>query len=94
MFFEWDELKEAANLEKHGVDFYEAQEAFLDPRRVVERDGAHSTESEVRYFCYGWVRGRILTVRFTIRYGVIRIFGAGFWRKGAQVYEANNADRG
>jgi hypothetical protein len=26
-------------------------------------------------------------VRFTWRDGVIRIFGAGFWRKGRRIYE-------
>jgi len=29
----------------------------------------------------------ILTVRFTYRENTIRIFGAGFWRKGKKIYE-------
>ena len=30
------------------------------------------------------------TVRFTFRGDVILIFGAGFWRKGRQIYEREN----
>ena len=50
--FEWDDVKEAENLRKHGVSFALAQQAFLDPRRVVARDVQHSV-SEARYFCMG-----------------------------------------
>jgi len=32
----------------------------------------------------------ILTVRFTYRAGIIRIFGAGYWRKGKVIYEREN----
>lgn len=32
----------------------------------------------------------ILTVRFTYRARVIRIFGAGYWRKGKAIYEKEN----
>ena len=41
-------------------------------------------------FCFGEVEGGILTVRFTYRGGVIRIFGAGYWRKGKAIYEREN----
>lgn len=87
--FEWDENKDAENREKHGVAFSLAQYAFADPHRVIAEDLAHS-EGEQRYFCFGKVEGGILTVRFTYRGGVIRIFGAGYWRKGKAVYEHKN----
>lgn len=61
-----------------------------DPRRVIARDAAHS-ESEERYTCFGEVGGGILTVRFTYRAAVIRIIGAGYWRKGKAIYERENA---
>jgi hypothetical protein len=32
----------------------------------------------------------ILTVRFTWRNQTIRIFGAGYWRKGKKLYEKEN----
>ena len=85
--FEWDASKDAENREKHGVGFAEAQYAFADPRRVIAKDLSHSTESEDRYYCFGKVGGEIMTVRFTYRRNKIRIFGAGYWRKGKRIYE-------
>ncbi len=87
--FEWDANKDAENQEKHGISFSMAQYAFADPRRVIAEDLVHS-ETEKRYFCFGEVEDGILTVRFTYRGGVIRIFGAGYWRKGKAIYEREN----
>ena len=87
--FEWDETKNLGNFEKHGVDFLFAQNAFLDPLRVLAEDELHSA-IEKRYFCFGKIENEILTVRFTLRDGHIRIFGAGYWRKGKQIYEEQN----
>jgi hypothetical protein len=36
------------------------------------------------------VNDGILTVRFTYRGHVIRIYGAGYWRKGRRIYEEQN----
>lgn len=88
--FEWDPDKDEANREKHGVAFAEAQLAFLDPRRVIARDLTHSTTREERFYCFGQVGGGVLTVRFTYRNQMIRIIGAGYWRKGKKVYETQN----
>ena len=87
--FEWDALKDADNQAKHGIPFALAQYAFADPKRVIAEDTAHSG-GEQRYFCFGRVGKGILTVRFTYRSGVIRIFGAGYWRKGKTIYEREN----
>ena len=84
--FEWDELKDQSNFVKHGVGFSFAQRAFLDPNRIIAEDVTHST-IEKRYFCIGAIEGEILTVRFTWRAGKVRIFGAGYWRKGKEIYE-------
>ena len=91
--FEWDLKKDEENQEKHGVSFAMAQFAFADPRRVIAEDLSHSS-SEKRYYCFGCVEGGILTVRFTFRNDVIRIFGAGYWRKGRQIYERENKIHG
>jgi uncharacterized DUF497 family protein len=85
--FEWDPKKNAENKRKHGVSFFEAQYAFADPQRVIARDITHSTKLEDRYFCFGKVSDGVLTVRFTYRNNTIRIFGAGYWRKGKGIYE-------
>ena len=87
--FEWDETKDRLNQRKHGVPFALAQYAFADARRVVLEDEDHSA-SERRFYCLGQVGGGVLTVRFTCRDNVIRIFGAGYWRKGKTIYEKQN----
>ena len=84
--FEWDASKDEENQRKHGVSFAKAQFAFADPDRVIAEDLSHSSD-EQRYYYFGWVDGGVMTVRFTYRQDVIRIFGAGYWRKGKQRYE-------
>ncbi len=90
MEFGWDDKKDRINQEKHSVSFSEAQEAFFDKNRIITFDEKHSTKSEKRYFCFGIVDDAVLTVRFTIRNNMIRIFGAGYWREGRKRYEEKN----
>ena len=87
--FEWDDAKDLANQAKHGLSFSQAQYAFADPNRIIARDLEHSDEEE-RFYCFGKVDGGVATVRFTYRNKVIRIFGAGYWRKGKRIYEREN----
>ena len=87
--FEWDSDKDAENQRKHAVSFSRAQYAFADPRRVIARDVSHS-QVEDRFYCFGEVDGGVLTVRFTYRASIIRIIGAGYWRKGKATYEREN----
>jgi len=74
--FEWDEAKDKENQAKHGASFSHAQRAFLDPKRVIAEDVSHS-RSEPRHFCIGEVGGGVVTVRFTYRLNVIRMFLCG-----------------
>ena len=87
--FEWSEKKSKENEAKYGVSFALAQYAFADPNRVIAEDLSHS-HREKRYYCFGRVEEGIMTVRFTYRGEVIRIFGAGYWRKGRKIYEKEN----
>lgn len=87
--FQWDHAKDQSNHRKHGISFSLAQFAFLDERRVILEDLDHN-EDEKRYYCLGKVGGGIMTVRFTYRKTKIRIFGAGYWRKGKRIYEREN----
>lgn len=87
--FEWDDEKDRENRAKHDVSFSLAQHAFLDPRRIIAVDIEHST-AEDRYYCIGRVGEGIMTVRFTYRGNIIRIYGAGYWRKGRKLYEEQN----
>ncbi|MFA5164969.1 MAG: BrnT family toxin [Candidatus Omnitrophota bacterium] len=84
--FTWDESKERENIRKHGVDFKIASRAFLDTKRKIYVDSGHS-EHEERFFCIGKAGNKVMTVRFTYRQGMIRIIGAGYWRKGKAYYE-------
>jgi uncharacterized DUF497 family protein len=87
--FEWDDDKNQLNLQKHGISFELAQYAFFDPHRVIVQDLAHS-QTESRFYCMGQVNQEVITVRFTYREEKIRIFGAGYWRKGRKLYEQQN----
>jgi uncharacterized protein len=87
--FDWDTDKDAENQLKHGISFARAQYAFADPQRVIAKDITHS-RTEERFYCFGEVDGGVLTVRFTYRASVIRIIGAGYWRKGKVIYEREN----
>lgn len=84
--FKWDPEKEKCNVAKHGLSFTEAIDAFLDSRRVIAVDEAHS-EQEPRFYCIGRIGKKVATVRFTMRARKIRIIGAGYWRKGKVAYE-------
>jgi hypothetical protein len=84
--FIWDKEKELTNIRKHGIDFISAAKAFKDAGRKIYIDSRHA-QGEERFFCIGKVDDKVLTVRFTYREGKIRIFGAGFWRKGRSYYE-------
>ncbi|MGH8590855.1 MAG: BrnT family toxin [Gammaproteobacteria bacterium] len=87
--FDWDPDKDVENRRKHGVPFIRAQYAFADPKRVIAKDHTHS-RTEERFYCFGEVDGGVLTVRFTYRASIIRIIGAGYWRKGKAIYEREN----
>lgn len=51
--FEWDHVKAASNLQKHGVSFDEAQSVFFDPESLTIPDPSHST-IESRFIINGY----------------------------------------
>jgi uncharacterized DUF497 family protein len=51
-------------------------------------------KGEKRFFCLGMVDGGVLTVRFSFRRKRIRIYGAGYWRKGRKRYAQENKIHG
>ncbi|MCB8979523.1 MAG: BrnT family toxin [Ardenticatenaceae bacterium] len=50
--FEWDESKNKANTQKHGVSFEEAQTVFYDENALLIDDPDHS-EDEDRFILFG-----------------------------------------
>ena len=89
--FQWDDNKNEENIRKHAVSFEQAQFAFADPLRIIYEDEKHSCEED-RFYLIGFDGVGIVTVRFTMRDKVIRIFGAGYWRKGKKLYERSLSD--
>lgn len=74
--FEWDARKAEENLRKHGVSFYEAVTALVEPLAVTILDEAHSRD-EARYISVGLShRNRTLVVVHTERDEAIRIISA------------------
>lgn len=89
MQFTWHKAKEELNLRQYGVGFETVPQAFADPHRVLLADRKHS-QTEGRFWCIGHDGHGLLTVRFVLRAGVIRVIGAGYWRRGKQIYEEEN----
>jgi uncharacterized protein len=53
--FEFDEQKSQANLEKHGIDFVQAQELWSDPYRI---EIPVKTTDEPRFLVIGCIKGK------------------------------------
>jgi uncharacterized protein len=75
--FEWNENKNRANLEKHGIDFDEATEIFYGPVMVRRSD----RKDEERWVAIGALVSRLIAVIFTRRANIIRIISARRARK-------------
>ena len=86
LHLEFDPDKEALNLAKHGVDFSNVAKVFADPKRLIVPNRFHSSEED-RFYAIGHDGLGVLTVRFTLRMGTIRVIGAGYWRKQRRLYE-------
>jgi hypothetical protein len=63
--FEWDEAKRSANLDKHGIDFVDAQEMFEGP--MLMAPDTRTEYGETRQIGFGFIRGRLMAVVFTER---------------------------
>ena len=76
VIFEWDAIKAARNLRKHGVSFREAAGAFGDPLAMTYDDPDHSVTEE-RFITIGRsTAGRILIVAHADRKETVRIISA------------------
>ena len=68
--FEFDEAKSRANCQKHGIDFVEAHDLWLDGNllRIAAR-----SESEARFVFVGLLNGRHWSAIATFRGDAIRL---------------------
>lgn len=72
MKFEWDENKNQANIQKHGLDFEMAKVLFENDLLVIP--DLRNDYNEPRFIGYGKIDGRLVVVVFTERLpDIIRI---------------------
>jgi uncharacterized DUF497 family protein len=76
--FEFDENKSRANLEKHGVDFVDAQKLWDDPDLL---EIPVKTEDEPRFLIIGVITGKHWSGVITYRGARIRIISVRRSRK-------------
>jgi len=76
--FEFDERKSKVNLEKHGIDFIEAQVLWDDPCLI---EIPAKTQDEPRYLVIGRIAGKYWSAIYTPREGSARIISVRRSRK-------------
>ena len=87
MEFEFDENKSQSNLEKHGIDFSEAQKIWDDLDRAEARSDIGEEE---RFIVIGRIGLKSWSAVITYREGKIRIISVRRSRKEeVSIYEAN-----
>ena len=82
--FEWDENKNQANIQKHGISFDEATSVFEDSESIILVDEVHS-DTEDRFIIIGYsFKANLLVVCHCYRLNdsVIRIISARKANKG------------
>jgi len=71
--YEWDEGKNALNVAKHGLDFSDAWQIFVDPNRITFVDD-RKDYGEARFKTIGKATEEIIvSVCYTDRNGVVRV---------------------
>jgi uncharacterized protein len=75
MPFEWDEQKNAINIEKHGIDFVDAVDIFNHP--MLELLDTREQYDEERYIAIGIIKSLVGVVVYVERHeDVLRIISA------------------
>lgn len=69
MRYEWDERKRLSNLEKHGLDFFDADVVFESSHVITPSPDSR----EERFLAIGTFDGRFVTVIYTMRGEAIRV---------------------
>ena len=72
--YEWDEVKNKANKDKHGVSFENAVDIFQG-LVVVGHDARHDYQED-RHRAIGAIDGIVLVVTYTMRQDNVRIISA------------------
>lgn len=72
MLFEWNQAKNRANTEKHGISFDQAVAIWESPHLDVERI-AYAVDGESRNATIGWIGTELFVAIWTGRAGTIRL---------------------
>lgn len=84
--FEYDDDKSQANLEKHGIDFLDAQALWEDPDLLEIRA---KCDDERRYLIIGLIGAKHWSAVVTYRNGTIRLISVRrSRRKEVELYES------
>ena len=84
--FEYDDAKSQANLEKHGIDFLDAQALWNDPDLLEIRA---KSEDEPRFLVVGLIGRKHWSAVVTYRNGTIRLISVRRSRKReVELYES------
>ena len=71
MKFEWDENKRQINLQRHGIDFVDAESVFTN--EVVRTIDGRFEYGEIRFLTFGLLRGEVVAMVHTETDELIRI---------------------
>ena len=94
MEWEWDDAKNTANTEKHGISFEEALQVFIDPQGIEKEDLQHSSIVERRLWRTGRLKsGRIVTVVYALSGDSIRIISAQERRRERKEYDKTKKEK-
>jgi len=69
--YEWDERKRVANLDKHGLDFVDADLVFEAALKVTV-EVTRGEDKEARFADFAEVAGAVLKFVYTLRGGAVR----------------------
>ena len=87
MEFEFDESKSLSNLAKHGINFLDAQQLWLDPHRI---EIPARTQDEPRFLVIGTISPKCWSAIITYREDTVRIISVRRSRKEeVAIYESN-----
>lgn len=84
MRFEWDEAKDAANQDKHGLSFEEASELFISGSDYLEIYDREHSEDEDRFIAFGPIDRGLVIIVWTERDEAVRILSARWASKAEQ----------
>ena len=86
MNFEWNETKRLLNIDKHGLDFFDAEILFTGPHLV---GSARTVSSEIRWLAIGIIDEVYVTAVFTSRDQTIRLISMRRARDGERRQHQN-----